>query len=138
MLSTIKAVYTKQWMIAVSLCLVAACNRASQNPDSVKQGIVEHLGKNAGLDLAQLDIDVSNVQFKGSEATATVTFQPKGSPGQGMTMNYTLERKGDKWAVIKKAGSSGHADGPISQPPAAPSGNLPPGHPPLEDGKPAR
>jgi hypothetical protein len=135
-----RIVKTKSWIIAVSL-LAAACNRPSQNPESVKQGIVEHLGKNAGLDLTQLDVNVTNVQFKGSEATATVNFQPKGSPGQGMTMNYTLERQGDKWAVVKRAGSSGHAEGPVSQPPgapAAPTGDLPPGHPPLDPGKPAK
>ena len=69
----------------VSMC-VAACNRAPENKDAVRQGIMDHLGKNSGLDLKAMDVDVSNVNFQGDKATATVSFKPKSSPDAGMSM----------------------------------------------------
>ena len=137
----IRSVMTKAWVTLALVLALSGCNRAPENPEALKQALVEHLSKVAGLNMDQIDLNLTNVQFKGSEATVTATFQPKGSPGGGMSMPYTLERRGDKWAVVKKAGSVGHAESPISQPPAepvAPGGALPPGHPPLTSGKPAQ
>ena len=63
---------------------------------------------------------------------ATVNFRPKSNPEQGMQMNYTLERKGKKWVVLKKAGSTSSPHGEATVAPApAPTGDLPPGHPPV-------
>ena len=116
---------------------LAACNRAPESKDAVRQGIMDHLGKNTGLDLKAMDVDVSNVNFQGDKATATVSFKPKSSPDAGMSMNYSLERQGTKWIVQKTAGSGGHggaAAPPPSQPPVGdPAGGaLPAGHPPVE------
>ncbi|HYI94555.1 MAG TPA: hypothetical protein VEX68_13495 [Bryobacteraceae bacterium] len=127
---------------------LAACNRAAENKDAVRQGIMDHLGKNSGLDLKAMDVDVSNVNFQGDKATATVSFKPKSSPDAGMSMNYSLERQGAKWIVQKAAGGAGHAGAvpggaehggaavapPTTQPPVGdPAGGaLPPGHPPVQ------
>ena len=48
-----------------------------------------------------------------------------------MQMNYTLERKGQKWVVLKKAGGGGNPHGadmpaPGATPSPTPSGDLPP------------
>ncbi len=115
---------------------LAACNRAPENKDAVRQGIIEHLSKNTGLDLKAMDVDVNNVNFQGDKATATVSFKPKQSPDAGMSMNYSLERQGTKWIVQKAAGSSGHGGAgtaPMTEPtPGAPAaGDLPAGHPPV-------
>ena len=131
-------------LIALSL-LVAGCNRAPQNKDSIKQAVVEHLSKGSGLDMNLMDIDVGTVTYNENQAKATVTFRPKSSPEQAMTMNYTLEAKGNKWVVLKKEGSGGtaaHGEGQAMPPAggammppqgAAPQGGqaLPPGHPPV-------
>jgi hypothetical protein len=108
--------------------VITACNRAPESKEAVREGIIDHLGKNTGLDLKAMDIDVTNVSFQGSRATATVGFRPKNSPDAGMSMNYTLERQGKKWIVQKTAGS-GH--GTAADPAPPPSGALPPGHPPV-------
>lgn len=105
--------------------LLGACNRAPENKEALRQAVVEHLNKNSGLDLQAMNIDVSNANFQGDKATATVSFKPKSSPDAGMSMNYTLERKGAKWIVQQKAGGAGHEAG---TPPAT---DLPPGHPPV-------
>ena len=124
----------------------AACNRATENKDAVREGVMEHLNKNSGLDLKSMDVTVGDVTFQGNEATASVSFKPKSSPEAGMSMNYKLERRGAKWVVQPKATSgAGHSTGmpdapppdpgahaPGSTPPPAAAGEaLPPGHPPV-------
>jgi hypothetical protein len=114
--------------------ILTGCAQAPQNKDAVRQGVVDHLTKgSSGLDLASMDVEVTAVTFHDKQANATVTFRPKAAPGQGMTMNYTLESEGKKWVVKKKAGAGGHegaAESPHGEG-AAPSGDLPPGHPPV-------
>lgn len=131
--------------IALIAGATVACSRAPENKDAVRAGVMEHLNKNSGLDLKAMDVEVSNVTFEGNQATAAVAFKPKSSPDAGMSMNYKLERRGDKWVVQQKAGSgAGHGAGmpdaaapadsgahaPGATPP--PTGEaLPPGHPPV-------
>jgi len=75
-----------------------------------------------------MTIDVGNVTFTRDQAIAAVSFRPKSSPDAGMTMNYTLERRGNKWVVAKRNDSGGHGTQPGTQPGAA----LPPGHPQVD------
>jgi hypothetical protein len=90
-----------------------------------------------GLDVSRMDVDVSGMTFERDQARATVVFRPKGSTeGGGMTMNYSFDRKGDKWVVHGRQDSSvnPHGAGGLSTLPqagddAAPP-TLPPGHPP--------
>ncbi len=121
-----------QLILIATLGVVCACNKAPQTKEAVKQGVVEHLGKGAGLDLTSMEVDVTSVSFAGEQAKATVNFRPKSNPEQGMQMNYTLERQGKKWVVLKKAGntSSPHGDATLAPAPA-PTGEMPPGHPPV-------
>jgi hypothetical protein len=120
--------------------ILTGCAQAPQNKDAVRKGVVDHLTKSSsGLDLASMDVEVTAVTFHDKQANATVTFRPKANPQQGMTMNYTLESEGKNWVVKKKAGAGGHegaaapegaAENPHGQG-APPSGDLPPGHPPV-------
>ena len=126
--------------VLFALLLIAGCNRAQKNNEAIRQGVVEHLQKNSGLEIGAMNIEVTAVQYRGNEADATVSFSPKNAPGGGMSMNYTLESQGVKW-VVKKREGSGAAGGdgmPAGHPPAggaAPSGAMPPGHPPAEPPK---
>jgi hypothetical protein len=127
------------------------CNRAPENKEAVRQAVTEHLSKNAALDMNQLNVEVADVRFQGNEATASVAIKPKSAPEQGMTMSYTLERRGDKWQV--KGRGAGHAGGmgaqgagempaghpPVSSPDAASQrGDLPAGHPPVNSPAPTK
>jgi hypothetical protein len=117
--------------VLAAAVLLAGCNRAPQNEEAVRSGIIEHLSKNSGLDLNSMDVDVTSVSFNASEAKATVAFRPKGSPDQGMSMNYTLERRGGNWVVKGRAGG-GTPHGGTGAPTQQPGGSdLPPGHPPV-------
>ena len=107
--------------------MAAACSRAPQTKEAVRQGVVEHISKNSGLEVNSMDVEVVSVAFEGKQARAQVSFRPKGSADSGMQMGYTLESDGSKWVVKGKgAATGGNPHGP-----AAPQGDLPAGHPPL-------
>ena len=119
-------------MLAIAAVALAACSKNIQNPEAVKQGVVDYLKQRAptmGLDMSAMDVNVGAVSFEQDIARASVSFVPKGMPpgSGGMNMDYVLERKGDKWAVKGRQVSPGNAHG--DQP--LPSG-LPPGHPPAD------
>ena len=125
---------TPLYVLAAAL-LLAGCHRAApESKDAVRAAVLDHLTKNTGLDVNSMTIDVGDVKFEANKAVATVSFRPKASPDAGMTMNYTLERQGDKWIVAKRADSGvGHA-----APAPQPGGDLPPGHPPIGKPDPAK
>jgi hypothetical protein len=117
-----------------------ACSRDIQNADAVRAGVLDYLNARkaqTGLDPNLMQIDVTSVSFARDEAHATVAFRAKSAPdaGGGMVMNYTLDRKGNRWVVRPGAqtGANPHG-GSTSMPPPEPppsQGTLPPGHPPI-------
>ena len=53
------------------------------------------------MNLSSMEISVKDVKFDGNKADATVSFAAKGgSPDSGMSMQYQLEQKNGKWAVV--------------------------------------
>lgn len=89
----------------------------------MRQAILDHL-KGRGMNLPQMDVTLTSVQFNGKNADATVSFAPKGSnAGQGMSMSYRLEKQENKWVVVGRqdAGAVPHGGA------AAPSGGAMPG-----------
>jgi hypothetical protein len=122
----------KTCALAVAVLVLAACSKNIQNPEAVKQGVVEYLGARAptmGLDMSAMDVNVGSVSFEKDVARASVSFVPKGMPpgSGGMSMDYVLERKGDKWAVKGREvnPTSKHGDQPLP-------GSMPSGHPPVD------
>lgn len=116
--------------IAFVLLAATACKQSNQTPEAVRQGVIESVANR--VNLAQMDVNVAAVNFKGSEAEATVEFRAKGGgPGSGIQMKYTLENQSGKWVVKGKSegGGSPHGQGATGGQP------LPSGHPPLGDSK---
>lgn len=129
-----RIVKTRWTLLAITLLGLTACSKNIQTNDAVRQGVVDHLSKNSSLSLASMDIEVQSVTFRDNEADATISFKAKNMPGdQGMSMRYTLERKGNEWVVKSKADSgAGHA----TMPPGGGAGmQLPPDHPPTRSGR---
>jgi outer membrane murein-binding lipoprotein Lpp len=115
--------------------LLAACAKKNiENKDAIRQAVVEYLNARqaqTGLDMSTMDVNVTAMAFERDTARATVEFRVKGGDA-GMQLNYTLDRKGDKWVVqARQDGGQGHG---VVLPPGG-SGNtdpgaaLPPGHP---------
>ncbi|HWQ55073.1 MAG TPA: hypothetical protein VN442_15405 [Bryobacteraceae bacterium] len=133
-------------VVFLATLVLAGCNRGGiENKEAVRQAVIDYLAARSNLNIGSMNVDVSSVTFKGNEADATVSFAPKGgAAGQGMSMRYALERKGNRWVVKGRGNGSGaHGMGADSASPhggmpampggpgaASPSGEMPPGHPP--------
>lgn len=138
-----------QTALAVVALLLAGCAQKNDTPEAIKQGVLRDISKS--FNVSNMDVTVDSVAFRDKEADATVTFSLKGgSRGQGMTMQYVMERGDDnQWHIKSRA--SGHgangADGGSGSAAAMPAGhpamgapaaapaasgsklNLPPDHP---------
>jgi hypothetical protein len=115
--------------VLVLFVALSACNRGNQSKDAIRQGVMEYLsGKTSSLalNMAAMDVVVTNVTFNGNQAEASVSITPKNTPGGGMNVNYHMEQDGTKWVVKgrKDAGGTPHGGG------AAPSGAMPGGESP--------
>jgi len=91
---------------------------------------MDYLSARRDLNLSQMQVEIASVSFRENEADVTVSFRPKGGDASsGMRLQYTLERKGNRWAVKGKGtGPHGH------MPAAMPGGQMPAGHPPIGPG----
>jgi len=117
--------------------LLAACARKNiENKDAIRQAVVEYLSARqaqTGLDMSTMDVNVLAMTFERDTARATVEFRVKNSEA-GMQLNYTLDRKGDKW-VVQARQDTGQGHGVVTPPEGSVgvsptgSGQLPPGHP---------
>jgi hypothetical protein len=131
-------------IFAVFLCL-AGCSNNIDTPEAVKDGVLKDVAKK--VDINAMDVSVDSVSFREKEATAQVSFRPKGSPpgSQAITMNYALERDGDHWR-IKNRNMQGHEQqqpGSSQMPAGHPMTNgspggqqMPSGHPQVSPGTP--
>jgi len=121
-------------VVAGSLALVlGGCGRGLESQEAVRQAILDHLSKRGTLNLNSMQVDVVSVVFRQNEADATVSFRIKGSQGgPGMTMNYTLEKQGNRWVVKGRSDSAGSPHGAMGQMP----GGMPAGHPPIGGAQP--
>ena len=127
-----------KWIPAVFCAALAltGCKKEIKNDDAVRQGVIEYLNSRSsqtGLNMTAMDVTVSNVVYKNNEATATVAFKPKGGEaGGGMSMNYVLERRGDKWVVKGRGEGDAHGGGMQPAPATPQGGAMPPNHPPVQ------
>ena len=117
-------------VLVAGMLVLAACARKNiENQEAIRQAVIEYLGSRqaqTGLDMSTMDVDVIAMTFERDTARATVAFKVKNSDA-GMQLNYTLDRKADKWVVQPKQDSSGGHAMPL--PDGGPSVPLPPGHP---------
>lgn len=124
----------KYLAILLALLALPGCNRGMESKEAVRQAIIDHLSKRSDLNIGSMNVEVTSVNFRPNEAVALVAFSPRGAAeGQGMSMRYTLERKGSHWVVKGRADSGQNPHGGTA-PPAA---DLPAGHPPVGGQKPA-
>ena len=137
------------------LMLFAGCKKQESDADAIRSGINQHLASLKTLNLAAMDMDITNVSIQGNQAQAQVEFRPKtGAPqGAGMQVAYSLQKENGAWVVqnTQPAGGSIQHPGPGENPhmdgtspssgsmpnfhdlvPGGGSSNaLPPGHPPI-------
>jgi hypothetical protein len=121
-------------IVLVTIALLGACSKNIQNEEAVKTGVLDYLqarSAETGLNMAAMDVSVSSLAFEKDTARANVSFHPKGMPGGGgMSRQYVLDRKGDKWIVNKAQSGAVTMSNPDGSSQPLPGGALPPGHPP--------
>lgn len=116
--------------------LLAACSKNIQNTEAIRLSVMDYLTARAaqtGLDPNAMQMEITAVTYQKDEAHATVYFRPKGVDSGGMAMNYSFDRKGDKWVVRPPQANSAnpHAtQAPPPNPDMPRAEDLPPGHPP--------
>jgi hypothetical protein len=113
-------------ILTLAFVFLFACAKDINNKDAVKEAVMKRLANVSGLNLAGMDIEVTNVSFQGNKADAQVAFKAKGSAENMLNMSYKLEREGDLWVVKSSSGGMGGMGG---------AGGLPPGHPPAQGEK---
>jgi hypothetical protein len=97
--------------LLLALCLIG-CNRASQDKDAVRQGVIDYLNGRK-VNLEAMDVSVKSVQFNGKTAEAAVSIGLKGgSPEQTMSMTYKLEKQDSKWVVVGRQEAQPHGGMP--------------------------
>src|SRR5262249_44726956 len=121
-------VSVKKFALVAAALFLGACSKDIQNKQALKDGGVEYLNSRmsqTGLDVSLMDVEVPSMSFERDQARATVVFHPKGqTQGAGMTMNYSFDRKGDKWVVHGRqdSGANPHGGGGLPAPGQAPPG----------------
>jgi hypothetical protein len=124
------------------VALTGCSNRNVDSLDAIKRGVIGDLSKTQNMNMAAMDVNVVSVSFRDKEADAVVSFTAKGATGQGLTMNYTMERQGSEWHIKSRAKSdlqkhAAQAPPGAMQGGAMPDGGqtqLPAGHPSVEGG----
>jgi hypothetical protein len=126
---------------AIAVAALGACS--SRNVDSleaVKSGVIHDISASKNINVAAMDVNVVSVSFRDKEADAVVSFAPKGgTAAQGLTMSYTMERKGAEWHIKSRGAAlqqhASQAPAPMQGDAAGGQSQLPPGHPPMTDGE---
>lgn len=146
-------------ILLVGIITAAGCSK-QQKPasDAIRDGIQQHLLSLNTVNLAAMDMKITDVAVNGNIAQAQVEYVPKtgAAPGAAMRVSYSLEKRGEQWVVVKTNSFAGAINHPapgtnphaqpaqgsvhgnlpnfqdiISSPPPDANSTLPPGHPPV-------
>lgn len=108
---------------ALCFCVVACSNSGKlQSKEAVQKAIESHLQKRQNVMLANMNMEVADVQFAGGTAEAEVKFRSKQSADLVVGVRYKLKRAGDHWQVESSTPSEGMGGSPHGgAAPAAPA-----------------
>jgi hypothetical protein len=93
----------------------AASSAPASDRDAIAQAIQQHLGNNKGINMAAMDMNLTDVSINGDQAQANAEFRLK-QGGTSMLMTYFLERHGGGWIVVRNQPGGGQfAHPPMDQ-----------------------
>ena len=126
-------------LLGIALLFAVACKSKSDDNEAIRQGVIKHLTALNMLNMANMDVKITQATVNGNQAQAQVEIRSKGGdPGaQPMQIGYALEKQGEEWVVLKSTGMGGGMQhpGPGEAPPAGSMpGAMPPGHPNVTGG----
>jgi len=116
-------------LLGATLLFAGACKTKPDDKEAIRAGIIKYLGSLNTLNVSAMDINVTQATVNGNQAQAQVEIRLKnGQPdGASMKLSYSLEKRGEDWAVVKSQPAGGSMQHPA--PGEMPPGALPPGHP---------
>jgi hypothetical protein len=79
---------------------------AQNDHDAIAQAIRKHLASNSTINMAVMDMDVSQVNVNGDQAQANADFRLK-QGGTTMQMTYFLERHAGTWIILRSQPGGG-------------------------------
>ena len=89
------------------LCvLTMGCSKKASDQDAIRASIDKHLNEAEGLNLSAMDREVKQITVDGDHASAQVEFRLKQGDAR-MEIEYTLDRQGKEWDVVKSAPVAG-------------------------------
>jgi len=93
---------------AFVILALTACHRAPSN-DAVRQAVIDRLSQ-GGFPLSTMEVQVTALETKGTEADATVSISLKDAKdAPPMMVKYHLQQQGSKWVVMSRQDSgAGH------------------------------
>ena len=116
-------------LLSTLLMLAFGCSNAGklQSKEAVQKAIESYLQQRQNLMLANMNLEVADVQFAGETAEAEVKFRSKPSTDLVVGVHYKLKLAGDHWQVESSAPSGGMGGSPQGE-----STSSAPAHPPTE------
>jgi hypothetical protein len=116
-------------LLTATLLFSVACKSKIDDKEAIKAGVIKHLASVQGLNVPNMEVNVTQYSVTGNQATAQVEIRAKNGDSAAGTMNlsYKMEKRGDEWVVLKGAPAGGTLQHPA--PGETPTGALPPGHP---------
>lgn len=113
-----------RFVLLLTTLLLFSCAKDINTKEAVKEAVLKRLETVSGLNMAGMDVEVTNVSFQGNSAEASVAFRAKGSADSMLNISYKLEKEGDGWVVKSSSGGMGGGGG----------AEMPPGHAPAGEG----
>ena len=101
--------------VLAGIITAASCRKEQQAAsDGIREGIQQHLSSLNTLNLSAMSINITNVSVNQNTAQAQAEFVPKnGAPaGAAMRVSYSLEKRDDRWVVVKTNSLGGAIDHP--------------------------
>jgi hypothetical protein len=84
----------------------AAGTAAQTDRDAIAEAIRKHLAGNSTINMAVMDMDVSQVNVNGDQAQASADFRLR-QGGTSMQMTYFLERHAGTWIILRSQPAGG-------------------------------
>lgn len=157
--STGKSVVRQLQVLGLAAFAVfAGCKQKQNDEDAIRAAVRQHLVSLGTLNLQAMDTDFNDIAINNNQASADVSFRPKGGApaGAAMQVTYQLEKQDGNWRVVKTSTPGGMIEHPnpnanphtqavpgevhgklpnfqemLGEQGSANSNALPPGHPPV-------
>lgn len=88
---------------------------AASDRDAIAEAIRQHLSNNKSINMAVMDMNLTDVSINGDQAQANAEFRLK-QGGTSMRMTYSLERHGGGWIVVRNQPGGGQFAHPPMDP----------------------